>query len=106
MWNRLKKWFEKTWKQLDNWPTFFLFVIVVIVMYAPVWLGILLYHLFHWHWCLWMAGAYAAFWAAPMTPFFPIAISITLAIRKIWLDLKGKLKKKPGPKSAHHSISD
>lgn len=87
MLEKLKNWLHKTWIQLDNWQTAVLFVVVVVVMYLPVWGGYLLYFLFHFHWALYMATAVMAFWAGPFTPFFPLCIAITLAIKKFWLDL-------------------
>lgn len=85
LWNKFKNWCINTWHQLDNWQTLVLFVIVVIVMYSPVWGGYLLYYLFHWKWAMWAATGVLAFWAAPGIPFFPVCITITLAIKKAWL---------------------
>lgn len=82
-----------TWKQLDNWQTAVLFVLVAAVLYSPVWGGYLLHFLFHWKWALWMATAMLAFWAAPFTPFWPLCMGITLAIKKAFLALHDHVKK-------------
>ena len=66
-----------------NRTTLLLFGFVVLVMYAPVWGGFLLYALFRWRWCFYAASAYLAFWAGPFTPFFPCCVAITLFIKKL-----------------------
>lgn len=74
-----------TWlkEECKDWRTFFILICVIIVLYIPVWGGYLLYFLFKWNWCLTMANLFVAFWAGPFTPFFPLAIAITLSIKKI-----------------------
>lgn len=62
-------------------------------MYFPVWGGYLLYFLFHWKWAMWMATAVLAFWAAPFTPFFPLCISLTLALRKFILKIHHRVQR-------------
>lgn len=92
LWLKFKNWCIVTWKQLDNWQTLLLFILVCLVIYSPVWVGYLLYWIFKWKWCLWMATAVLAFWAGPFTPFFPICMAITLAIKKAFIHLKEKTK--------------
>lgn len=70
-------------EECKDWRTFVILICVIIVMYFPVWGGYLMYFIFKWNWSLVMANIMLAFWAGPITPFFPIAIAITLAIKRI-----------------------
>ena len=63
--------------------TLLLLACVVVVMYCPVWGGYLLHAIFGWAWCSVVASAVLLFWAGPFTPFFPLCIAITLAIKRI-----------------------
>ncbi len=76
-------------EECKDWKTLVVFICVLVIMYAPVWLGYLLYYIFKIKWCMIMATAFLTFWAGPLTPFFPLAIAITLSIKKIM-----KIKKK------------
>ena len=71
------------WSECKDWRTIVLFVIVVVLMYTPVWGGYLLHLLFHMKWASVVATAYLAFWAGPFTPYFPLCIAITLGIKKL-----------------------
>lgn len=79
-------------EECKDWRTFFIFILVLIIMYTPVWLGYLLYYIFNFKWCMVMATVVLTFWAGPFTPFFPIAIAITLFIKKIMRIKKNKQK--------------
>ncbi len=70
------------WKECKDVKTFILLMIVSTVVYSPVWGGYLLSALFGWEWASVMASACLVFWAGPFTPFFPICIGITLAIKR------------------------
>ena len=67
---------------------------VVALMYTPVWGGYLLHILFGIKWGSVVATAYMAFWAGPFTPFFPLCIAITFAIKKL-LEKAGIWRVKP-----------
>ncbi len=69
--------------EFANKETFALFLVVLAVMYSPVWGGYLLYALFHWKWCFVMATGYLVFWAGPFTPFFPVCVAVTLGVRRL-----------------------
>ena len=77
-------------EELKDKMTFMIFLIVAIILYFPVWGGYLLYFIFKWKWCLGIATFMLAFWAGPVTPFFPLAIAITLSVKKI-LKVKNKI---------------
>ena len=75
------KWIKE---QCKDRKTFFIFICVVIIVYFPTWGGILMYKIFRWKWCLAMATTSLFFWAGPFTPFFPICIAITLAVKRLF----------------------
>lgn len=85
--NKIKEFFLNLFywlkEELKDKRTFIIFLIVTIMLYFPVWGGYLLYFIFRWKWCLGIATFMLAFWFGPVTPFFPLAIAITLSIKKI-----------------------
>ena len=82
------------WNECKDWHTLVLFIIVVIVMYTPVWGGYLLYFLFKSKWAMGVASTYLVFWAGPFTPYFPLCIAITLGIKKLFDKFKSKRDKR------------
>ena len=70
------------WQECKDTKTFLLLLLVIAVVYSPVWGGYLLYTAFGWKWASVMASACLLFWAGPFTPFFPICIGITLSIKR------------------------
>ena len=77
------------WQECKDVKTFLLLLVVIAVVYSPVWGGYLLFLLFGWSWASVMASACLLFWAGPFTPFFPICIGITLVIRR-WTERHGR----------------
>lgn len=71
--------------------TLYVFIFVTIIIYFPVWGGYLIYFIFKWKWSLAIASFFLAFWAGPITPFFPLALAITLSIKKV-LEVKDSKK--------------
>lgn len=83
IWGKFLSFLKWLWMQLKDWRTLIIFIVVLLVMYFPTY-GFLLFSLIFKN--PWFAGAatvYAAFWAGPFTPFFPICIALTLGIKKI-----------------------
>ena len=78
------------WSECKDWHTLALFAIVVVLMYAPVWLGYILYFVFKSKWAMGVASAYLLFWAGPFTPYFPLCIAITLSLKKLIEKIKGR----------------
>ncbi|MCI7510861.1 MAG: hypothetical protein MSB05_02210 [Firmicutes bacterium] len=70
------------WSECKDVKTFLLLLVVIAVVYSPVWGGYLLSAIFGWTWASVMASTCLVFWAGPFTPFFPICIAITLAIKR------------------------
>lgn len=93
----MKKILKEKCKKIVNWlkkvckdyRTLVIFLCVIIVMYIPVWGGFLLYYIFKKKIFLSIATIVIAFWIGPFTPFFPIAIALTLFIKRL-LQIKGK----------------
>ena len=80
---RIKKFIRSILDECKDIKTFILLIIVVLTMYSPVLIGYLIYFIFKWEWCLAVATLLVAFWAGPFTPFFPLCIAITLALKKL-----------------------
>ena len=70
------------WQECKDIKTLLLFLLVIAVVYSPVWGGYLLYGIFGWKWASVVASACLVFWAGPFTPFFPICIGITLSVKR------------------------
>lgn len=88
--NKLINFCKWVWNECKDWHTVVIFVIVVVIMYTPVWGGYLCHAVFGWKWCSAVATAYLAFWAGPFTPYFPLCIAITLGIRRLIDKIKRK----------------
>ncbi len=69
--------------KLEDKRNLAIFFCVLAVMSAPIWLFYLLAVVFDIKALYAVASVYWAFWAGPMTPFFPLCVAITLAIRKL-----------------------
>lgn len=85
---RFKEFLISIWAQLKDKTNLIIFACVLVVVYAPTWLIGLLGLIFQNLGMIAFAGVYAAFWAGPFTPFFPVVIAITFAIRKIFDKIK------------------
>lgn len=84
LWEKFRKFILYLKNECRDWRTLVLFVIVMAVVYSPVWLCYLLYFLFDFKWALIAATSVLAFWAGPFTPFFPLCIAITLGIKRFF----------------------
>lgn len=85
---KIKKFLRWVWRECRDWHTLVLLAVVITIMYCPVWGGFLLHAVFGREWGSVIASAVLLFWAGPMTPFFPLCIAITLAIKRA-LERKG-----------------
>ena len=99
--SKFLKWLKKECK---DWKTLVVLMCVIVVVYAPVWIGGLMYAIFGLEWCGVMASLMAAFWLGPLTPFFPLCIAITLSIKKI-MQVKKKGKNKKNKKQQRKVLS-
>ena len=90
LWEKVKAFFRWIFDECRDWRTVVLLIAVIAVVYSPVWVGYLLKLMFGWKWAAVMATAVLVFWAGPFTPFFPICVALTLAIKKWWEKRKKK----------------
>lgn len=85
--------FKWVWTECKDWRTLVLLGIICLILSAPIWIFGILYFTFHWQWALVAGLAVWGFWMLPGAPFFALAVSITLAIKKIFQKVKkGKIK--------------
>ena len=101
---RIYNFFKWLKKECKDWKTLVVLMCVIVVVYAPVWIGGLMYAIFGLEWCGVMASLMAAFWLGPLTPFFPLCIAITLSIKKI-MQVKKKGKNKKNKKQQRKVLS-
>ncbi|MBE6557575.1 MAG: hypothetical protein E7661_00955 [Ruminococcaceae bacterium] len=78
------------WAECKDWRTLVLLGIVSLVLSSPIWIFYALGFVFNWSWAFWVATAIWGFWWLPGAPFFAIAVSVTLAIKKIFEKVKEK----------------
>ena len=71
-------------KECKDWKTLILLGVVCLLLGFPVWAGYLLGFLFALEWAIITATIAWAFWMLPGAPFFALAVTITLAIKKIY----------------------
>ncbi len=86
--------FRWVWGECHDWRTFLLLAIICIIIGTPVWGGYLLFILFGWKWAAAVATTVLAFWWIPGMPFFAVAVSITLAIKRFGRSFFDRTKKK------------
>ena len=92
------------WQECKDTKTFLLLLMVIAVVYSPVWGGYLLHAIFGWKWASIMASACLVFWAGPFTPFFPICVGITLSIKR-WVGRKSKQDNAPTAQKPEKAIT-
>lgn len=103
--DKIKNFIYSIWQECKDWKTVALLIVVIAVVYSPVWGGYLLYYIFKWEWCMVMASACLVFWVGPFTPFFPICIAIALFIKKRFINKKSTEQEKV-PKRTTNRSSD
>lgn len=99
---RLLKWvlhllvfpFKWIWINVRDIKTFIIFGCVCAIIGIEVWLPLLLAFI-SWgsdfsKWCLGIASTCEIFWLLPATPFIPLCIVITIAIKSIFNKIKNK----------------
>lgn len=90
--NKIKIWWKTTWKELKDWKTLILYLIVTAVLSCEVWVPYLLAIITGNKWWWGIGSACWAFWLAPGTPFTIIAVTLTIAIKKLWIKIKRRHK--------------
>ena len=92
--NTVLSFFKWVWSECKDWRTLILLGVVSLVMSAPIWILGILYFVFHWQWALVAGLAVWGFWMLPGAPFFALAVSVTLAIKKIAQKVRKRKKEK------------
>ena len=92
LWSKIKKFWKQTWKELKDWKTLILYIIVNIVLSCEIWVPYLLGLITGNKWWYGIGSACWLFWIGPGTPFIPLCIAITLAIKKIFFKKKDEKK--------------
>lgn len=91
---KLIEFFKWVWSECKSWHTLVLLGVVCLVLSLPIWLGYLIGFIFDSSWAFWFSTVMWAFWMLPGAPFFAVAVSITLAIKKIHEARQAKKEKK------------
>jgi len=94
---KFKALLRRIWAQCRDVHTIVLFLLVVAVLYTPAWGGLLLYALTRSELYLAAATSWALFWAGPFTPFFPLCLAITAALRRLNLRYIRRKKERGDP---------
>lgn len=74
--------FKWIWAQLKDWHNLVILLFVFLILTAPIWVCGTIGFIYDSATLLGVAGAYFAFWLGPITPFWPLCITLTLLIRK------------------------
>ena len=85
VWMYVKSDLKRILKQLLNWKTILLFLIVMAVIGCEVWVPYLIYFITGSEWWLGIGSACWLFWLGPGTPFLELCIAITLWIRGLMI---------------------
>ena len=88
--------FKWLWSECKDWHTLVLLGIVSLVLSFPIWMGYIVGLIFDLPWAIVAATTVWGFWMLPGAPFFALAISITLAIKKIFKKIKERKARKAG----------
>lgn len=88
----MKKLLKSIWKELKDIKTLIIFLIVLIIVGSSVWFPLLLGIITNDKYWYGIAGTVELFWLAPATPFIPLCIAITFAIKKILFKERKKNK--------------
>ncbi len=97
------------WKECKDWRTLLLLAIVCLTLSLPIWFFYALGFVFQWTWAFVVATAVWGFWMLPGAPFFALAVSITLGIKKIFEKSKKKRvaeEQNRAPQAEDHESSD
>lgn len=88
----LKKIWIGLWVELKDWHTFLLFLAIVVVVGATVWVPILLGIITKNKYWYGIAATVEAIWLGPV-PFIPICIGITIGLKKTFKTIRNKANK-------------
>lgn len=81
---------KKILVQLKDKTNIVIFILTFLVLSSEVWGMYLLYFITGNAWFLGIGSICWSFWLAPFTPFIPLCIAVTIAIRKIYDKIRKK----------------
>ncbi len=93
LWGRLKAFFVRLFRQLRDKTNIVIFFSVFLVLSCEVWIPYLIAIITGIEWWWAVGSACWAFWLAPFTPFVPLCLALTAAVRKIYDKIKNKKDK-------------
>ena len=93
LWGRLKTFFKWLFKQLRDKTNIVIFLSVFLVLSCEVWIPYLIAIITGIEWWWAVGSACWAFWLAPFTPFIPLCLALTAAVRKVYDKIKNKKDK-------------
>ena len=88
LWAKVKNFVKWLLKTLGDKMNIIIFVIVLLVVSCEVWIPYLIAIITGNEWWWAVGSACWAFWLAPFTPFIPLCIALTAAVRKIYDKIK------------------
>lgn len=101
--DRLLKFVRWLLSQLKDRTNIVIFLIVVFVLSCEIWVPYLLAILTQNAWWWAVGSACWAFWLAPFTPFWPLCILLTGAVRKGYDAVKNRRAKRKYSENANKS---
>ena len=102
LWGRLKAFFVWLFKQLKDKTNIVIFFSVFLVLSYEVWIPYLIAIITGIEWWWAVGSACRAFRLASFTPFVPLCLALTAAVRKIYDKIKNK--KRQGVKFLSFSV--
>lgn len=94
IWGKFLNLLKTLLRELKDKKNIVIFLIVFVVLSCEVWVPFILGIITHNAWFYGIGATCWAFWLAPFTPFLPICIALTFAIRKVVDRHQNKTKKK------------
>lgn len=83
LWSKFLNLLKALFKQLKDRTNIIIFIIVFLVLSCEVWVPVILGIVTGNGWWYGIAATCWAFWLAPFTPFLPLCIALTFAVRKV-----------------------
>lgn len=90
LFRKLGEGIKKIISQLKDKTNILIFILTFLVLSSEVWVMYLLYFITGNAWFLGIGSICWSFWFAPFTPFIPLCLAITIAIRKIYDKIRGR----------------
>lgn len=96
LWLKFKGFITWLLKRLKDKTNIVIFCTVCLVLSSEVWISYLMAIITGNEWWWLIGSACWAFWLAPFTPFIPLCLLLTVAVRKVYDRIKKKRTEKDG----------